>query len=331
MEIIQNFSEPIQVILADQRMPDMLGTEFLKTAANLTPYSVRILLTGFTDVQSVIQAINEGQVYRYVSKPWDPADLLNTIEQAIDTYNLRAELKTKNQQLADALESLKTLDQAKDQFMMLINHELKTPLTTILSYSELLAESTLSVEQTKYLQRIQSAGERLRNIVDDVLLVLKSETQSLKLNTRTFSSTKISENLQSQFARLAEQRHLKISWQLPAKLLVGDEQLIIQVFHRLLHNALKYAAERTTIFVEAEMSGPHRMRFAVRNVGKTISDKLIAKIQRPFFLDENVLNHSTGMGLGLTICHSILKAHKSHLIFENLNDGVSIKFEVACL
>src|SRR4051794_21965692 len=92
-------TENVSLIVSDQRMPNMTGTEFLAESMKKQPDAIRILLTGFTDIDSVISAINSGQVYRYVTKPWDPVDLANTVDKAIERYELSAELKEKNQAL----------------------------------------------------------------------------------------------------------------------------------------------------------------------------------------------------------------------------------------
>lgn len=78
----------IAVIISDQRMPQMSGTEFLKIAAVSYPNTMRIMLTGYTDVEDLVDAINEGRVYKYVTKPWDADDLKNIVEQALSTHNL---------------------------------------------------------------------------------------------------------------------------------------------------------------------------------------------------------------------------------------------------
>ena len=77
-------------------MPHMVGTEFLKKSIEYIPGAIRILLTGFTDISSVISAINSGEVFRYVTKPWDPVDLTNTVDKAIERFELASELKEKN-------------------------------------------------------------------------------------------------------------------------------------------------------------------------------------------------------------------------------------------
>lgn len=137
----------VSVIISDQRMPEMTGVEFLEKSMKTHPNCIRILLTGYTDLDSVIAAINSGQVYRYITKPWDTRDLQITVDQAVEKYELESELKVKNLELQRALSELKTLDQAKSQFMILINHELKTPLTTLLSFMELLEQSSLDEDQ----------------------------------------------------------------------------------------------------------------------------------------------------------------------------------------
>nr|HMN68033.1 response regulator [Bdellovibrionales bacterium] len=74
----------VSLILTDQRMPGMTGVELLSESMDTVPDAIRILLTGFTDIDSVISAINSGQVYRYVTKPWDPVDLQATVDQAVE-------------------------------------------------------------------------------------------------------------------------------------------------------------------------------------------------------------------------------------------------------
>lgn len=81
----------IAVIIADQRMPDMAGTEFLRQTLELLPDAVRIILTGFTDVDVLMEAINTCKVFRYIVKPWDPPDLLMTIERGLEAHRLAAE------------------------------------------------------------------------------------------------------------------------------------------------------------------------------------------------------------------------------------------------
>lgn len=78
----------VAVIISDQRMPEMKGTEFLSKTVPEFPNTVRIILTGFTDIEDLVDAINSGQVYKYITKPWDPNELKVVVERAAQTYEL---------------------------------------------------------------------------------------------------------------------------------------------------------------------------------------------------------------------------------------------------
>jgi phosphoserine phosphatase RsbU/P len=81
----------VAVIIADQRMPDMTGVDLLRKTLDILPHTIRIILTGYTDVDVLMEAINSCKVYRYMVKPWDPPDLLMTVERGLETYRLARE------------------------------------------------------------------------------------------------------------------------------------------------------------------------------------------------------------------------------------------------
>ncbi|NMF62376.1 two-component system response regulator [Brasilonema octagenarum UFV-E1] len=89
----------VAVIISDQRMPQMKGTEFLSKTVPQFPDTLRIILTGFTDVQDLVEAINTGQVYKFITKPWDPGQLKAVVQQAAQTYDL---LKQRTEELQRA-------------------------------------------------------------------------------------------------------------------------------------------------------------------------------------------------------------------------------------
>ncbi len=84
LEIIE--LHEVELIISDQRMPGITGIEFLKRAAKLRPQTVRIILTGYTDVGELVEAVNSGVVYRYITKPWVNADLRQTVLSAVEFY-----------------------------------------------------------------------------------------------------------------------------------------------------------------------------------------------------------------------------------------------------
>lgn len=91
----------VSVIISDQRMPGMSGTEFLSLTATQYPDIIRIILTGYTDVEDLVEAINEGKVFKYVTKPWDDEELKTVVRQAVDTHNV---LKARTQELSRTLQ-----------------------------------------------------------------------------------------------------------------------------------------------------------------------------------------------------------------------------------
>jgi serine phosphatase RsbU (regulator of sigma subunit)/CheY-like chemotaxis protein len=88
------------VIISDQRMPEMLGTEFLSRTVDRFPDTIRIVLTGYTDVEDLVDAINAGKVFKYITKPWKPQQLQTVVEQATETYRI---IKQRTEDLKRAL------------------------------------------------------------------------------------------------------------------------------------------------------------------------------------------------------------------------------------
>lgn len=102
----------VALIITDQRMPGMSGIELLKRTMAIRPHMVRIILTGYTDVESLVEAINSGQVYRYVTKPWNNDELRLTVRRALahhETNKARHELEMVNHRLIIRLQRIQEL------------------------------------------------------------------------------------------------------------------------------------------------------------------------------------------------------------------------------
>lgn len=91
LQILKETGKPFSLIISDQRMPEMTGTEFLEKAKEVFPQAIRILLTGYTDMEAIVDAINRGGIHRYFTKPWNDEDLLLQIRQCLEQYELVAE------------------------------------------------------------------------------------------------------------------------------------------------------------------------------------------------------------------------------------------------
>jgi signal transduction histidine kinase len=350
----------VALIISDQRMPKMTGVQFLKESLNYAPQAIRILLTGYTDVESVIDAINSGEIYRYITKPWDPIDLANTIDRAIEKFDLTAELKEKNIALKKAFDELKTLDDAKNNFMVLINHELKTPLTVILSFLELTLETALDEDQKKYLNRIGQSADRLKKIIDDVLAFVSAETGLMRITKKKISSAKLIGDVVTRYEReagaklgdagvktgagttkdaskssastkhdsgkgAASKKIIQPQIDVDVKL---DPNVITEVIYRLLDNAMKFGIAKSDVIIDVQSSDPHFVEFSVTNEGPALAPETIEKILKPFTLDEDILKHSQGLGLGLSLTQALLKRHSSSLAIESHQNRVRASFKI---
>lgn len=318
----------VSLILTDQRMPNMTGVEMLAESMETHPDAVRILLTGFTDIDSVIGAINSGQVYRYVTKPWDPVDLANTVDKAIERYEMSAELKEKNAQLEKALRELRTLDEAKSNFMILINHELKTPLTSMLSFLELLKETELSAEQEKFVSRILQGADRLHALINDSLELVSAETGTMPVKMTGINLKKLVAELSKEYGEALDKKGMTLETAFEASDVRADSKALRSVLARLLDNAIKFGHENSTIELGTREAGD-KVIVSLTNEGKSIKAETIAKILKPFSLDENVMHHSKGTGLGLSVVQAVLKRLGSELEVQTPKGRFEASFTLA--
>ncbi|MBX3022569.1 MAG: hybrid sensor histidine kinase/response regulator [Bdellovibrionales bacterium] len=303
----------ISLIVTDQRMPGMTGVELLAESMESTPEAIRILLTGYTDIDSVIAAVNSGQIYRYVTKPWDPVDLANAVDKALERYELSAELKDKNARLETALRELRSLDEAKSNFMILINHELKTPLTVILSFMGLLQETNLNDEQKKYLDRISQSADRLQAMISDSLELVSAETGTMPVKITGINLKKLMSELNQTYQAQLDKKGMTLDLAFEASDVRADAKALRSVLTRLLDNAVKFGHEKTSIEFSTRVTDEGHVHVSMSNEGKSLKADTIAKILKPFSLDENIMHHTKGSGLGLSVVQALLHRLGSQL------------------
>lgn len=99
-------TKKVHVIITDQRMPEMTGVDFLEKVLEKFPDPMRILLTGYADMNAVVDAVNKGKIFHYLAKPWNEEELDMTIKRAYEKYLEKAELKEMNQKLSGSNDQL---------------------------------------------------------------------------------------------------------------------------------------------------------------------------------------------------------------------------------
>ena len=102
-------SKSVEIIITDQRMPNMTGIEFLEKILEKYPDPMRILLTGYSDMNAVIEAVNKGKIYHYLAKPWIEEEISMTIKRAYEVYEDKQKIKQLNEKLAISNDQLEFL------------------------------------------------------------------------------------------------------------------------------------------------------------------------------------------------------------------------------
>ncbi|HHO75399.1 MAG TPA: response regulator, partial [Deltaproteobacteria bacterium] len=152
LKILQEY-DGIGLIVSDQRMPGMTGVEFLAKARQIRPECLRILLTGYSDINAVADAINQGGAYRYITKPWNDEELIRVVKEAMNIYNLTEENKRlsevvhqQNEQLKDwnaelekmVQEQTMELSNQNDELRKLTQHQVSNFRSMISSFASLI-------------------------------------------------------------------------------------------------------------------------------------------------------------------------------------------------
>jgi DNA-binding NtrC family response regulator len=165
------------VVISDYRMPEMPGTIFLKEVKEMQPDSVRIILSGYADLEMAISAINQGNVFRFIEKPWDDEDLKFQIRAALDYHAVISGLRAFEEKGAAETIIKKEQIRAMNELAIAVRHELCQSMAIIAGYSKLLndclgKDSVLSV----YLSNIAMQIKRMEALTEKITSIADYET-----------------------------------------------------------------------------------------------------------------------------------------------------------
>lgn len=342
LQLLQEHS-PIPVIITDQRMPEMTGIEFLEKTKEISPNSIRIIITGFTDVQALIDAINTGRVYRYITKPWDEQELYVTLKRAIENYELQinnaqllVDLQRKNEDLERSYKTLQATQEKLIQSEKLasigrlasrIAHELRNPIQSIRMGIELLQQDLESLPESEKLreswyttlQRIDQEITAANKIVKDLL----EYARDMKFD---YTKTEVNSLLEGILYNLAE----KITEsQITVNKNYGDIGTIIadgirirQVMLNIIQNGIEAMEQGGTLTITTASQDEHAVIISVQDTGCGITPEHQQRIFEPFFTTKD-----QGVGLGMSIVHKIVEAHNGTIDIES-QEGEGTTFTV---
>ncbi|GGZ87167.1 PAS domain-containing sensor histidine kinase [Algibacter mikhailovii] len=248
------------------------------------------------------------------------AIILDITDRKNYTTQLENKVEERTQQLKMALSNEKELNELKTNFLSLVSHEFKTPLSGILTSSQLLSKYQLTEHQEKRNKHIKIINERvhfLNNILNDFLSVEKLDTGKVNYTLNHFKLSKVvNEVVYNANMLLKEGQKINYPENIDEISLYQDEKIIQLIFSNLLHNAIKYSPEKTAIDLHIKQDNTNTT-VLVKDRGIGIPKIDQKRIFERYFRAKNVIN-SQGTGIGLNIA-------KNHL--ENLGGTISFKSE----
>lgn len=319
--------QPVHVVMSDQRMPEMSGVEFLRQVRRDFPDAVRLLFTGYADIRAVIEAINEGHVYRYITKPWDPDELQAIIRQAADRYDLQAErrrlmaeLQAKNAELERANAALKESDALKTAFIQVASHELRTPVAILQGLSDLASRvKSPPPPLSTYVEQIRRATGRLAHLVNQLVMMLSAGQYDRRLARQDTDLAALLGEAMDDVRVFMEQRRQNAvrDWTGDLGSLPIEREKIRHALNHLLLNAIKFTPDGGTITLSGAREPDGQVRLSVSDTGVGMDEATTRRLGEAFFTGFDVKTHSSGqfefnrrgLGLGLSVARAFVDMH----------------------
>jgi signal transduction histidine kinase len=223
---------------------------------------------------------------------------------------VNADLDRKVDELAQANMALYESNRLKGDFLATMSHELRTPLNSINGFSEVLLSSNgLTDKQQRWVRNIQSSGERLLNLINDILDLAKIEAGKMQVRLSEFSASDVCEGLLAMFRPLAEKKNIELRSQLDPgiPLLRQDVVKLQQILSNLLSNAIKFTPEGGRVLLRAE-ADPLYVVLTVTDTGVGIAPEEQDLVFEKFRQSGNPMTREhAGTGLGLSIVRELSK------------------------
>lgn len=310
----------VKVILCDQRMPNKTGVQFFEEISVKHPAPVRMLLTGYTDIESVIHAINRGHIYRYIPKPWQETEIRSAIEEGYKYFITASMLNIKNDELQRAYDEL-------DKFAYSVTHDMRGPILSSLGAIE-LAKSSNNIDEIKeILGMMEKSIQRM-----DIFIQSMHEYYNIKrgeLQIKDIDFQEIAQEMKDLFevgAKLDNTRFdIKITQEGPFR---SDELTLKVIVNNLLSNAFKYQRiNNDDKFVSMDINVvPGTATIIVKDNGIGIEESSIKDIFNMFF---RATSESVGSGFGLyNVKDALRKLNGQIEVNSKLNEGTEFKVEI---
>lgn len=292
---ILNDEKDIQVIICDQRMPHSTGVEFFQVVRKAFPNPVRILLTGYTDAEAIIDAINKGEIFRYVKKPWDEFELQNAVQNAFELYSTRLQLKRKVAELERTNDEL-------NRFVYSTSHDLRSPLASVMGILNLAKMEDSVVDPNNYMGMIETCMNKMDIFIQKIIEYYKSIRVEEEVGEVDFAGM-LKESIE-----ICRMQKPSVEFNLTIDQTVkfcNDSFRISIIMDNLISNAVKYQKPQTdapqvNVSVKAD---EYKAQVEIADNGIGIVEEHLNNIFKMFFRSSSSVN---GLGIGLYIVKEAL-------------------------
>lgn len=318
------------LIILDVQMPGMDGFEVAEAISGYSKAketAIIFLSAANTELKFITKGYSSGGL-DYITKPVDMDILLLKVKTFYRIYEQSRKLIEIQKALLDEIEFRKRAERKKDEFISIASHELKTPLTSVKGYVQLLARSVDKGDIStvkKHLAKAQVQLEKLNELIADLLDISKIESGKLKFNKKNF----VLDTLLDGVIEVIHQANpeFKISRKGSApKEIYADEMRIEQVIVNFLTNAIKYSPGTTEIEVNVKTTDD-QLYVGVRDFGIGIAPELQKSVFEKFYRVEETSIHFQGLGIGLYISAEIINRHGGEVgVKSKLGEGSEFYF-----
>ncbi|MGI4727987.1 MAG: hybrid sensor histidine kinase/response regulator [Janthinobacterium lividum] len=301
------------LILLDVQMPGLDGFE---VAESISGYSktkdIPIIFLSAVNVNK--QFISKGYASGgrdYMVKPFDPDVLILKIKTFIKLYEQTVSLQNMQQVLVEEIEFRKQAERIKDEFITMASHELKTPLTSIKGYMQMVERSfdrDLKEDAKKYLERTRQQLEKLNILIDDLLDTSKIASGKLDFRNTVFEIDPVLDNAVDIVQQTYPSHTILKTGKAELKIF-GDQLRIEQVILNYLTNAIKYSPNSSEILFDVSLLSGDEIMINITDSGIGIPKDKQADLFTKFYRVEETSNRFQGLGMGLYICAEIIKRH----------------------